>query len=99
MPPKKSKVSKASKAGLSVSPKEEPKTTRKAQSMDDLLKLQPFHPPKKGQQIDAKIVGLSKKGILFDIGWKSYAVLGNLESQELSSYLPYLKEGDVVPVK
>ena len=73
--------------------------TSKPQTMDDLLKQQPFNPPKKGAQIDAKIVNLSKKGILFDIGWKSYAVLGNLESQELSSYLPYLKEGDSVPVK
>lgn len=73
--------------------------THIATSMDDLLQEQVIHPPKKGIIIDGKIVDLSKRGILFDIGWKSYAVLGNVEAQELSSYLPYLHEGDSVPVK
>lgn len=72
---------------------------KSSQSMEDLLKQQPLNPPKKGHIIKAKIVQISKKGILFDIGWKSYAVLGNLEAQELGSYLPYLKQGDSVPVK
>jgi ribosomal protein S1 len=36
---------------------------------------------------------------MFDIGWKSYAVLGNLEAQEIGSYLPYMKTGDKVPVR
>ena len=78
------------------------KTSKKIsapQSMADLLKQQPFSPPKKGEIVNAKIINLSKKGITFDIGWKSYAVLGNIESQELTSYLPYLKEGDSVAVK
>ena len=70
-----------------------------AQSMGDLLASQPLLIPRKGNIIDATIIDLSKKGILFDIGWKSYAVLGNLEAQELSSYLPYMKNGDRVPVR
>src|SRR3989338_1319076 len=99
MSPKVAKTSKVTpKTASPILPKTS-KPAHKAQSMEELLKQNPFSPPKKGVIIDAKIVNLSKRGILFDIGWKSYAVLGNLESQELSSYLPYLKEGDVVPVK
>lgn len=67
--------------------------------MEQLLKKQPFHPPKKGSEIDAKIISIEKKQILFDIGWKSYAVLGELESKELPTYLSYLKVGDVLKVR
>lgn len=74
-------------------------SVKKATSMADLLGMQPLTPPKKGAITQAKIVDLTKKGILFDIGWKSYAVLGNVEAHELGSYLPYLKNGDTVPVK
>ncbi|HLL60391.1 MAG TPA: S1 RNA-binding domain-containing protein [Candidatus Nitrosocosmicus sp.] len=63
-------------------------------TMEDLMKKQSMKPPKKGQEIQAKIVTLGKRQIIFDIGWKSYAVLGELETRELSTYLPYLKEGD-----
>ncbi|HQZ14840.1 MAG TPA: S1 RNA-binding domain-containing protein [Acidimicrobiia bacterium] len=73
--------------------------TRKPTSMADLLGMKPLVPPKKGAIVQAKIVDLTKKGILFDIGWKSYAVLGNIEAHELGSYLPYLNAGDTVPVK
>lgn len=75
------------------------KTATNATSMEELLASAPLNAPRKGETIDAKIIELSKKGILFDIGWKSYAVLGNLEAQELTSYLPYMKEGDTVPVR
>jgi small subunit ribosomal protein S1 len=105
--PKKTTSSKTdAKAEPKKTPKKTPateiKTTAKpsvALSMDDLLQNQSLQPPKKGDIVSAKIVNLSKKGILFDIGWKSHAVLGNLEAQELTSYLPYLKEGDSVPVR
>ncbi len=72
---------------------------KKATSMADLLGMKPLVPPKKGQILQAKIVDLSKKGILFDIGWKSYAVLGSIEAHDLGSYLPYLQAGESVPVK
>src|SRR3989344_269537 len=72
---------------------------KKALSMAELLKTQPLTPPRKGDIIQAKIVEMNKKGILFDIGWKSYAVLGNIEAHELGSYSPYLHSGDSVPVK
>ena len=73
--------------------------SKKVQTMDDLLASQPLNVPRKGNIVDGKIIDISKKGILFDIGWKSYAVLGNLEAQELSSYLPYMKVSDKVPVR
>lgn len=91
--PKAPKAEKATKA-----PKEE-KASKQAMNMDDLLMQGSVTPPKKGAIIDARIVELSKKGIIFDIGWKSYAVLGNLEAQELNTYLPYLKQGDTATVK
>src|SRR3989338_5009300 len=90
--PKKDKKTEKTEAPVS-------KPSKKVLSMDDLLKQQTITPPKKGEIIHAKIAHLSKKGILFDIGWKSYAVLGNLEAQDLNSYLPYLHEGDVLPIK
>ncbi len=49
--------------------------------------------------MEATIVELSRRTVRFDIGWKSYAVLGELETNQLTSYLPYLKEGDKIPVK
>lgn len=98
MPAKKTtKADKAAKTSAAKETKKAPKT--KALTMDDLLGSQALQPPRKGVIVDAKIVDLSKKGILFDIGWKSYAVLGNVESQQLGSYLPYLKVGDSVPIK
>lgn len=68
-------------------------------SMEDLLKKQSVKPPKKGEEIEAKIISISKRHLLFDIGWKSYAALGELETKELTTYLPYLKAGDKIKVK
>ncbi len=94
----KTSVKTAAQAVPSSTP-EKKAQAEKAMTMDQLLSQQNIQPPHKGQSIDAKIINVSKKGIIFDIGWKSYAVLGQLESQDLGSYLAYLKEGDVVPVK
>jgi len=67
--------------------------------MQELLKKQKPASLKKGAEIKAKIVSLSKKGIVFDIGAKAHAVLGELEIREVSTYLPYLKEGDTIAVR
>lgn len=75
------------------------KTTKTNSPMEALLKKYSIIPPRKGQEIDAKIVSLSKRGILFDIGWKSHAVLGDREIQDLSPFLSYLKVDDVVKAK
>lgn len=77
--------------------KTETKTTENL--MDTLLKK--YQPPtlKKGKEVEAVIVSLSKKGIIFDIGAKAYAQLGELEIKEVSTYLPYLKPGDKIQVK
>lgn len=79
--------------------KKETSQTTSINSMEELLKKQSLIPPKKGQEIDAKIISLSKRQAFFDIGWKSYAVLGELETKELSLLLPYLKVGDTVKVR
>ncbi|HLC94058.1 MAG TPA: S1 RNA-binding domain-containing protein [Patescibacteria group bacterium] len=78
---------------------EENPAAAKPRSMKELLQKHTLTPPKKGKEIDAKIISISKKQMLFDIGWKSYAVLGELETKELPLYLPYLKVGDIVKVK
>jgi len=70
-----------------------------ANPMAELLKKNQPQKIKKNQEVDAKIVSLSKKGVTFDIGAKAYAVLGNLEVKEISTYLPYLKSGSIVRVK
>jgi len=54
---------------------------------------------KKNDEVEAEIISLSKKRILFDIGAKAPAVLGDKELGEISLYLPYLKEGDKIKVK
>ncbi|MCS7093510.1 MAG: S1 RNA-binding domain-containing protein [Patescibacteria group bacterium] len=54
---------------------------------------------KRGEEVEANIVTLSKKGASFDIGAKAYAQLGDLEISELANYLPYLKVGDKIKVK
>ncbi|MBI3366695.1 S1 RNA-binding domain-containing protein [Candidatus Roizmanbacteria bacterium] len=72
------------------------KTTTVSNLMEALLKKQKLQTIKKGQEIEAKIVSLSKKGASFDIRGKALAVLGELEVKEITTYLPYLKVGDVV---
>ncbi len=54
---------------------------------------------KKGNEIEATIVSISRKGALFDIGAKAYAVLGEKELKEISTYLSYLKEGEVIQAR
>ncbi|KKQ01520.1 MAG: 30S ribosomal protein S1 [Candidatus Roizmanbacteria bacterium GW2011_GWA2_36_23] len=67
--------------------------------MEALLKGQSLPRIKKGEEIEAKIVFLSKKGTTFDIGGKALAVLGELEVKEITTYLPYLKQGDTIRVR
>ncbi|MFN4212460.1 MAG: S1 RNA-binding domain-containing protein [Microgenomates group bacterium] len=67
--------------------------------METLLKKYKTPIIKKGKEVTAKIVSISKKGALFDIGGKAPAVLGNLELSQITTYLPYLKVGDEVKVK
>ncbi len=77
------------------------KTTKSAQPhpMEALLKKQKLLTIKKGQEVEAKIVSFSKKGATFDVGGKALAVLGELEVKEITTYLPYLKVGDVVKAR
>ncbi len=77
------------------------KTTKekKINIMDQLLKKNKVKILKKGKEVEGTIISLSKKGIIFDIGAKAYAQLGELELKEVSTYLPYLKPGDKIQVK
>lgn len=67
-----------------------------ANPMEALLQKTKGVKLKKGAEIEATIVSMSKKGALFDIGAKAYAVLGDKELKEISTYLPYLKIGEKV---
>lgn len=67
--------------------------------MDELIKKSTFSKIKKGEEVKGKIISLSKNSVLFDIGAKAYAVLGNRELKEISTYFPYLKVGDTVTVR
>ncbi len=67
--------------------------------MAELLKGQKLPVIKKGQEVEGKIITITKKNIIFDIGAKTYAYLGDLELKEVAIYLPYLKVGDTIKVK
>lgn len=67
--------------------------------MDQLLASASPKTIHKGDEVKTKIVSLSRKGVLFDIGAKTLAVLGDREVKELSTYLPYLHIGDMVKVR
>jgi len=67
--------------------------------MDRLMEKTIINKLKKGEQVEGKIISLSKNNVLFDIGAKAYAVLGNRELKEISTYFPYLKIGDTVRLK
>lgn len=70
-----------------------------AHPMELLLQKQKLPRIKKGQEIEATIISLSKKGATFDIGAKANALLGEREVKEITTYLPYLKIGDTVSVR
>lgn len=67
--------------------------------MDRLLSTQTMPVLRKGEEVETKIISMSKKGVMFDLGSKAYAVLGDREVREISTYLPYLKPGDTVKVR
>lgn len=67
--------------------------------MELLLSKKPLSVIKKGEKVKAKIVKLSKKRALFDIGGKTYAVLGSQEVKDLSLFYPFLKEGQEIEVR
>ncbi|MGB4965732.1 MAG: S1 RNA-binding domain-containing protein [Microgenomates group bacterium] len=100
MPTKKTATKKTATAtAKSVVEKEIKVKKTMSGSMADLLSKNSFKPPKKGSEIEGKIIAITKKSILFDIGWKSYAVLGQLEAADLSTYLPFFKVSDTVKVR
>lgn len=70
-----------------------------ANPMELLLQKKQTVKLKKGAEIEATIISLSKKSTLFDIGAKAYAVLGDKELKEIATYLPYLKVGEKVQAR
>jgi len=82
--------------------KEEKKIKIKKSSINIMDKLLNKTKPtllKKGKEIEAKIISISKKGIVFDVGGKAQAILGELEIKEIASYAPYLSVGDKILVR
>lgn len=73
--------------------------TESANPMEALLKKHKPQKIKKGQELDAKIVSFTKRGVMFDVGGKAHAVLGEREAKEISTYLPYLKVGSIIPAR
>lgn len=74
-------------------------TTNQTHPMEMLLQKSSLSNIQKGNEMDAKILSLSRKNVLFDIGAKAHAVLGERELKEITTYLPYLKEGDDVRIR
>ncbi len=74
-------------------------TTNQIHPMEMLLQKSSLSNIQKGNEMDAKILSLSRKNVLFDIGAKAHAVLGERELKEITTYLPYLKEGDSVRIR
>lgn len=75
------------------------KTTSNLHPMDVLLNQTSVPSIRKGQEIDAVLVSISRNNVLFNIGAKAHAVLGNKELKELSTYTPYLNVNDTVRVR
>ncbi len=99
--PKKTEKSaeKTAKSTKTVKKTNPTKISSGAHPMEALLAKHAVGSIRKGQEMDAKIIGISKKEILFDVGAKANAVLGDRETREISTYLPYLKEGVSVRVR
>lgn len=76
-----------------------PKTKTQTHPMEALLKKGTTQKISKGIELDATIISLNKKSVLFDVGAKAYALLGELEIKEISTYLPYLKIGNKIRVR
>lgn len=70
-----------------------------AHPMELLLQKGTISNIQNGKEMDAQILSLSRKNVLFDVGAKAHAVLGEKELKEITTYLPYLKEGDSVRVR
>ncbi len=67
--------------------------------MEALLKKSHAPKIKNKEETDAKIISISKRNVVFDIGAKAYAILGHREQKEISTRLPYLKEGQTIRVR
>lgn len=68
--------------------------------MEDLLKKGSIIPNLKiGDVVDATIISLGKREVVFDIGWKTNAILVQSEIKEISTFRPYLEQNQTVPVK
>ncbi len=53
----------------------------------------------KNTELEASIVSISKSSAWFDIGGKALAILGDRETKEISTYLPYLQIGGKIQVR
>lgn len=77
--------------------------TKKTQTNQPLMEqlLQSKQPAaiRKGVEVEAEILQSSKKGVIFDLGSKAHAVLGDRELKDATGYLPHLKVGTRVKVR
>lgn len=76
------------------------KNTQQTQPlMEQLLQSRQPAAIRKGSEIEAEILQASKKGVIFDLGSKAHAVLGDKELKDASGYLEHLKVGSRVKVR
>lgn len=94
MPPKKKSPSKKSfrKTPQKTASRSEPKT------MEELLASAetPIQSLSRGQKIKGKIVSISKKNVVVDIGGKSEGLVAERAFQEAKGFVKTLKEGDEI---
>ena len=67
--------------------------------MEKLLASRAVKNIKRGAFITGRLLSLSKKRVVFDIGGKTNALLGEKELKEISTYLPFLKENQTVNLR
>jgi ribosomal protein S1 len=53
----------------------------------------------KNLELEASVVSISKSSAWFNIGGKALAILGDRETKEISTYLPYLRIGEKIQVR
>jgi len=75
------------------------KSSPKQHPMEKLLAEKGIRNIKKGAFVTGKLISLSRKRVLFDIGAKTSALLGERELKEISSYLPFLKENQTINLR
>ncbi len=74
------------------------KTVKKASSMEDLMKVHggTIKGFKRGEKVTGKVIGVTKRTVLVDVGGKAEAMVSEMEFEMAKDYFRALKPGDKV---